>query len=177
VDYSNDGDAVSLTFVEYDDGAYGLITASDLTRLIDRALPPPLQEEFEPLAFIPSRILEVPMQSEGYKRFKAKVATSPFVVAAVAPKSGIQMDLAFRKREVTFVQAAEVTENHPAYIYAHRRSSAQEKFKRRSLPLPPPAEVFMRRRQLRRFFPVTLERLRFSAKFIEIQKGLERQGL
>ena len=50
VDHSNDGDAVSLTFIEFDDGAYGLITAPDLDRLIDRTLPSSIREEFEPLA-------------------------------------------------------------------------------------------------------------------------------
>ena len=49
VDHSNDGDAVSLTFIEFDDGAYGLITAPDLDRLIDRTLPSSIREEFEPL--------------------------------------------------------------------------------------------------------------------------------
>jgi len=117
VDHSNDGDAVSLTFIEYDDGAYGLVTAPDLIRLIDRTLPPTLQKEYEPLAFIPSKILEVPMQSDSYKWFKAKATNLPFVVAAVAPKSGIQMDLAFRKREIAFLRAAEVGEDHPSYIH------------------------------------------------------------
>jgi len=177
VDHSNDGDAVSLTFIEFDDKAYGLITAPDLDRLIDRALPSPLQEEFDPLAFIPSKMLQVPMQSDGYKWFKTTATASPFVVAPVAPESGTLLNLAFRKREVTFLRAAEVPEQHPAYVYTQRRSRAREKFKRQSPPIPSSAEVFLQReRQLRRFFPVTLERLRFSTKFVDVQKSLQRRG-
>jgi hypothetical protein len=80
VDYSNDGDAVSLTFIEFDDGAYGLITAPDLDRLIDRTLPSSVREEFEPLAITANRMLEVPRQSDHYRWFKAAVTASPFVV-------------------------------------------------------------------------------------------------
>ena len=88
VDHSNDGDAVSLTFIEFDDGAYGLITAPDLDRLIDRTLPSSIREEFEPLAITAYRMLEVPRQSDHYRWFKAAVTTSPFVVVPVVVGSG-----------------------------------------------------------------------------------------
>lgn len=177
VDYSHDGDAVSLTFIEFDDGAYGLITGPDVRRLIDHALPSSIQEEFEPLAITANKMLEVPEQSADYRWFKAAVTTSPFVVAPAAVKSGPLMNLAFRKREATFLRASEVPEGHPAYVYAQRRARAQKEFKRQNPPVPPSAEVFLQReRQLKRFFPVTLERLRFNKQFMDVQRSLERRG-
>jgi hypothetical protein len=177
VDHSNDGDAVSLTFIEFDDGAYGLITAPEMDRLIDRTLPSPNREEFEPLTITANRMLEVPRQSDEYKWFKAAVTTSPFVVAPAAVESGPLLDLAFRKREITFLRASEVPEGHPADIYVQRRGRAEKEFKRHGPPVPPSAEVFLRReRQLKRFFPVTLERLRFNRGFVDVQGNLERRG-
>ena len=177
VDHSNDGDAVSLTFIEFDDGAYGLITAPDLDRLIDRTLPSSDREEFEPLAITANRMLEVPTQSDHYRWFKTVVTTSPFVVAPAALESGPLLNLAFRKREITFLRESEVPEDHPAYIYAQRRARAQKEFKRQSPPVPPSAEVFLQReRHLKRFFPVTLERLRFNKRFVDVQRSLERRG-
>ena len=177
VDHSNDGDAVSLTVIEFDDGAYGLITAPDLDRLIDRTLPSSIREEFEPLAITAHRMLEVPRQSDGYRWFKAAVTTSPFVVAPAAVESGPLLTLAFRKREISFFRASEVPEGHPAYVYAQRRGRAEKVFKRHGPPMPPSAEVFLQREhQLKRFFPVTLERLRFNKRFVDVQKSLERRG-
>jgi hypothetical protein len=177
VDHSNDGDAVSLTFIEFDDGAYALVTAPDLDRLIDRTLPSSIQEEFETLAITATKMLEVPKQSDHYRWFKAAVTTSPFVVAPAAVKSGPLLTLAFRKREISFWRASEVPEGHPAYRYAQRRGRAEKEFKRHGPPVPPSAEVFLQReRQLKRFFPVTLERLRFNRGFVDIQRSLERRG-
>jgi hypothetical protein len=43
--------------------------------------------------------------------------------------------------------------------------------------VPPSAEVFLHReRQLKRFFPVTLERLRFNKRFVDVQRSLESRG-
>jgi hypothetical protein len=43
--------------------------------------------------------------------------------------------------------------------------------------VPPTVEVFLQReRQLKRFFPVTLERLRFNRGFVDVQMSLERRG-
>ena len=177
MDHSNDGDAVSLTFIEFDDGAYALVTAPDLDRLIDRTLPSSIQEEFETLAITATRMLEVPKQSDHYRWFKPAVTTSPVVVAPAAVESGPLLTLAFRKREISFWRASEVPEGHPAYGYAQRRGHAEKAFKRHGPPVPPSAEVFLQReRQLKRFFPVTLERLRFNRGFVDVQSSLERRG-
>jgi hypothetical protein len=87
------------------------------------------------------------------------------------------LDLAFRKREISFFRASEVPEGHPAYIYAQRRGRAERVFKRNGPPTPPSAKVLLQReRQLKRFFPVTLERLRFNKRFVDVQRSLERRG-
>lgn len=167
---NGDGDAVEISFLEYDDGSYGVTTGPEVKRLIDRTIPEYLQHEVEPIVSVPQKMTRIPEQSGSYRWFKGAASTSPFIVIPGTGVDGPLEDLAFRKREVSFVRASEVPPNHSASVFSHGDPGARSTH---HPPTPAPREILDRRKsQLKRFFPVTLERLRFSTQFKNIQDRL-----
>ena len=172
---SGDGDAVEITFLEFEDGSYGVITGPEVHRLIKRAIPAHLLHEVDPIALVQQKMIHIPRQSDWYRWFKGAASSSPFVVMPATRDDGPIEDLAFRKREVAFFRASEVPPHHPAIPFARGNREA------RSAHPPPtlkPQEIVERRgRQLERFFPVTLERLRTNPHFRGVQDALRADGL
>ena len=177
---SEDGDAVGIEFVEFEDNEYGLCVYQEPRRLTDRVLPKSHQSETEPLLMNVGYIKRFPQASRGYAWFKMMVKRSPFVLAPGTLNGELMLDLAIRKREVSFYQQDNIPENVMESILARPYQSDVEK-PLKSSPKPnlklSPLEIFQRRKtQLARFFPVTLERLRFNPTFSEIKQKLVEEG-
>ena len=179
-DASEDGDAVGIGFVEFEDNEYGLCVYQEPKRLTDRVLPKSHQSETEPLLMNVGYIKRFPQASQGYAWFKTMVKRSPFVLAPGTLNGELMLDLAIRKREVSFYQQDNIPENTMEFVLARPYQSDVEKQLKAS---PKPnlklsrLEIFQRRKvQLARFFPVTLERLRFSLTFSEIKQKLVEEG-
>jgi hypothetical protein len=99
---SGDGDAVRISFVEFDDGGYGMCTSQDVERLLNKAVPEMYRDEVEPIAMATVHLKTFPQRSEGYHWFKERVETSPFVFAPATRETPPMLDLAMRKRQVNF---------------------------------------------------------------------------
>lgn len=78
---SGDGDAVRISFVEFDDGGYGMCTSQDIEKLLNRVVPEMYRDEVEPRIMVVGHLKTFPQRSEGYLWFKSRVETSPFVFA------------------------------------------------------------------------------------------------
>lgn len=179
-DASEDGDAVGIGFVEFENNKYGLCVYQEPERLTDRVLPKSYQVESEPLLMNVGYIKRFPQASQGYTWFKTMVKRSPFVLAPGTLNGELMLDLAIRKREVSFYQHDNIPENTMESVLARPYQSDIENPLKAS-PKPnlklSPLEIFQRRKaQLARFFPVTLERLRFSTTFSEIKQKLVDEG-
>jgi hypothetical protein len=179
-DASEDGDAVGIGFVEFEDKEYGLCVYQEPNRLTDRVLPKSYQSETEPLLMNVGYIKRFPQASQGYAWFKTIVKRSPFVLAPGTLNGELMLDLAIRKCEVSFYQQDNIPENTMESVLARPYQSDVEKSLKAS-PTPnlklSPLEIFQRRKsQLSRFFPVTLERLRFSSIFSEVKQKLIEEG-
>ena len=179
-DASEDGDAVGIGFIEFGVEEYGLCVYQEPKRLTDRVLPKSHQDESEPLLINVGYIKRFPKASQGYAWFKSMTERSPFVLAPGTIDGELMLDLAIRKREVNFYQQDNIPEHTMESVLVKPYISGAEKSPKPS-PTPnlklSPLEIFQRRRsQLARFFPVTLERLRFSPLFSQTKQKLVKEG-
>lgn len=125
--------------------------------------------------------LKVLQQRSGYYDwFKSAVKTSPFILAPGTIEGGPMLDLAIRKQEVHFYCENDIPENTMEAALMRSRKADSEGELHRPIPSdikPSAQEIYERRQsQLNRFFPVTLECLRFSSRFIRVQKQLLEEG-
>lgn len=157
-----DGDTVAITFIEFDDDSYGSVVGPEMTHLINQSIPEKILNEVDPISQLMYRMIHVPNQSGWYRWFKSSAEHSPFVVMP-ATKDGPIENLAFRKRNVEFLRAEDVPSNHPAYFFTQKDGVARRNEYR---PVLEPDGLYERRKQqLKRFFPVTLERLLLNQHF------------
>lgn len=178
-DASEDGDALSLSFIELEDGENGFCVYPETDRLVRRMVPERQRDEIEPLVFSAGYLKVFPAgRSSGYVFFRAATENSPFVLFPVAG-SGALMEFAFVKREVRFFKESEIREDSvEGSLLAARRGKLED------APRPRPVVAQMtrsdvaarRRRQLSRFFPVTLERLHLDADFISTCRAFQARG-
>lgn len=175
-----DGDAVRISFVEFNDGEFGMCVSQDIERLLKRNIPEIYRKEVEPRIMVVGHIKMFPHQSDGYKWFKSGAMTSPFVLAAQSVNGEPIKDLALRKREINFYSEDEIPEHTLEISLVRHRNAKEERHVRREIPREfrfGKEGLHERRRiQLSRFFPVTLERLRFSKEFSQIRRQLTSEG-
>jgi hypothetical protein len=177
---SADGDAVRISFVEFNDGEFGMCVSQDMERLLKRSISEIFREELEPRIMVVGHIKMFPHQSEGYRWFKSEALSSPFVLAPQSINGEPLKELALRKREINFYREDEIPEHTIENFLARNRNAKEERYVSREIPREfrlSMAGIHERRRiQLSRFFPVTLERLRFSREFIQTKQQLISEG-
>ena len=174
-----DGDAVGITFIEYDSGEYGLCMYQEPKALTRRLVPEPDRSEYQILSTLASHLKLFPEQSQHYQWFKSVVSDRTFLLAAGTTDGRLLPDTVLRKSQVAFYSQHEIPEQSLARTFAdpEREESPSE-----PRPLPQelklaPADIGPRRkRQLRRFFPVTLESLTFSSEFRAALEHLKGKG-
>jgi hypothetical protein len=90
------------------------------------------------------------------------------------------LDLAIIKQKVHFYSEKDIPEDTMENLLAKSRESQGKAELQKHSPseLIPTAKEIHKRRcfQLRRFFPVTIERLRLNQEFLEIKKNLIEEG-
>lgn len=179
-DASGDGDAVGLGFIEFENGDYGLCIYPENQHLIERTIPEIFRSEVESI-IVSASYLKVFQQRGGhYDWFKSAVQTSPFVLAPGTMESSPMLDLAIRKRRIHFYQENDIPEHtmEAALMRSRQANGAGELHRSISPDIKPSAQEINGRRQsqLNRFFPVTLEYLRFNPRFVRVQKRLIEEG-
>jgi hypothetical protein len=177
---SGDGDAVRISFVELDDGGYGMCTSQDMEKLLNRVVPEMYRDEVEPRIMVVGHLKTFPQMSEGYLWFKSRVETSPFVLAPSSRETPPMREFAIRKREVNFYHERDLSEHSVEASLIRNRNATEEVMRSRTIPpeIRFGAKSFSERRrsQLRRFFPVTLERLSFNKPFSRLKEQLISEG-
>jgi hypothetical protein len=177
---SESGDAVGIGFVEFENNDYGMCIYQDYEMLLGRTIPERVRPEVDPIFMVFNYMKMFPGQSRGYAWFKSAVRDSPFVLVPAASGGAPMMDLAVTKRSVNFYKEHEVPEHSPEGAILRPRASGGET--ELNLPIPesvkpqPDQVATRRRRQLRRFFPVTLERMQWSSAFEAVRKSLLMEG-
>jgi hypothetical protein len=177
---SSDGDAVRISFVEFDDGGYGMCTSQDVERLLSRTVPDVYRDEVEPIIMVPVHLKTFPQRSDGYYWFKSRVETSPFVFAPASKETPPMQDLAMRKRQVNFYTEHDMPEQSVEASLIRNRNATEGGIQSRAIPpeIRFGKKSFGERRQsqLRRFFPVTIERLGFHNPFQQVKAQLVGEG-
>lgn len=179
-DISEDGDAIRISFIEYKDNSYGMCISQDVDRLVKRIIPKNLHNEVELKMLNVGQIRIFTKEGNGYEWFKSEVQKSPFILAPRDVKSAPIRELALRKREVQFFQEDNIPEHTVEYSLFHHKNAKNKGDERQvitsNIALHHNAIYKRRRLQLSRFFPVTLERLRFNKKFLEVKSKLIEEG-
>jgi hypothetical protein len=179
-DDSQDGDAVGISFIEFETDEYGLCVYPDGTHLVDRCIPPLLRPEVEPIIITVGHLKMFPRRSEAFRWFKRITTTSPTVVAPATIHGGVMLDLAVRKMSIPFYTEPDIPDNSTEAVLLRSRRGDGASERRSALPAdarPSAREIAMRRRaQLSRFFPITLERLSFDGQFQQLRSGLVDEG-
>jgi len=177
---SESGDAVGIGFVEFESNEYAMCIYQDPEMLLRRTIPEAIRPEVDPMFMALTYMKVFPAQSKGYVWFKTAVRDSPFVLVPAASGDAPMMDLVVTKRSANFYREREVPEHSPEGAILRLRASEGETELHRPMPesmKPQPDQVAARRRhQLRRFFPVTLERMQWSEAFKAVRKNLLMEG-
>ena len=177
---TGDGDAVRISFVEFNDGEFGMCVSQDMERLLKRSISETYREEVEPRIMVVGHLKMFPHQSDSYKWFKSAAMSSPFVLAPQPVTGEPIKELALRKREINFYREDEIPEHTVENSLVRHRNVEEEKHVRREIPREfrfSTIGIYERREvQLSRFFPVTLERLSFDKEFIQIKQQLIGEG-
>jgi hypothetical protein len=177
---SEDGDAVSMSFIEFENGEYGLCIYPNQNMLMERCVPAELRAEVDPLVPCIGHLKMFPKQSEWYRWFKDAVRDGPFLFAPSTQEADL-LDLAIPKRQVDFYREEEVPDHtiEAALLRLHNGTLDDSVTSQTEHPhtLPAPSKIASRRsRQLDSFFPVTLERLRHHENFQRAKEELLSQG-
>ena len=177
---SRDGDVVGISFIEFENGQYGMCVFQERERLISRCLSKSVQAEVDPLLMVTGHLKIFEQQSDSYRWFKQAVKTSPCVIAPTTSEGDILFDYAFWKREIYFYHEHEVPEQSIEAVLLRSRNTRGAKERKYPIPpeLHPTAQDINQRRkiQLARFFPVTLELLQFSSQFCQVRQALVDEG-
>lgn len=173
---SDDGDAVGLTFVEWNDGGYSMIVYPEIEHLIQRCFPDDRDREgLDVIALIPSKSKEFPEKSDFFQVFKRAAQTNP-VLFMGGTEEGPFHDLVIRKLRVEFLEEDSVPE-HSVPATFKRGREGDNRSEHRERPLEPIESLFSRRIcNLDKYFPVTQERLRGSATLGDALRRLSTSG-
>jgi len=176
---SKDGEAVSLSFIETNDGGYVVCVYPEFNRLIDRCIPKYLQAEVNPLVMAPiSFPLTVEKISEHYLFFKQQTRERPFVFCGASKTGELFLNVAIQKRQVQLYKENEIPKNSPesAYLIIKSTKKSQRKFERK-LPLESPEEIRKKRwKRLKTFLPITIEKLKYQPNFQASRNLLVSEG-
>jgi hypothetical protein len=177
---SKSGDAVGIGFVEFKNGGFGMCIYQEHDKLAERTIPQEMRSELNPVFMTATYMKSFPRQSEGYSWFKVVAQNSPFLLVPAGKDAPPLWDKAIRKKNANFYPENEVPE-HSAEG-AVLRSSHAESDSQLHRPIPeafelnPKGVIERRRSQLRRFFPVTLERTRKSEEYALSRAVLNGEG-
>lgn len=177
IDGSQDEAALGMSFIDYDEGGYGLCIYQEPMALLERCVPEAQRPFVDPLTVCVGHVKRFPDRSEGYEWFKSKAAGTTIVVEPITRTESFS-DLRFHKSTVRFYTETSVPEGSTeASLLRGKDMKDGERSERRERPLPSPEQLFDHRlRCLSRFFPVTIEKASLSREFESVRSTLAGCG-
>ncbi|MCL2650489.1 MAG: hypothetical protein FWD60_05600 [Candidatus Azobacteroides sp.] len=181
---NNDGDAVSIEFIENDKGGYTVAISPEMKRFIDRNIPAHLKDKISPLMMVQTQFKEIDSVSPSYQAFKANYKKAGKIavgyVIGNSNKIEKQSDKYFIKTEFNFHEQDNIPQNSSAKIYDSIQKN--KTFDKETLPKPPKKtmeQISARRNsEIKTFFPVTYNQLYnqgwLSSLVQELNKKYER---
>ncbi len=162
---NNDGDAVSIEFIENDKGGYTLSISPEINRFHDRMIPKHLKNKVTPIFMIQTHFKEIDTLGQNYLNFKANYKKSKKIaigyVIGTPTKIEKQSKKFFTKTEFDFYKQNEIPSSSVAVSY----NATQElsSFDPKNLPKPPKEsreEISIRRiSEMKFLLPLTYNKL------------------
>jgi len=178
---NNDGDAVSIEFIENNKDGYTLAIFPEMNRFIERNIPLHLKDRISPIMMIQTQYKEIDSVSPSYHAFKAnykekrKIAVG--YVIGNPNKIEKKSDKYFVKTEFKFYEKGNTPQNSSADMYSYIEQN--KIFDRENRPHPPiesKKEISERRnKEMKNFFPVTYNRLNNQGWLMNLQQELCRK--
>lgn len=162
----NDGDAVSIDFIENNKGGYTLSISPEINRFVERMIPKNLKDKVNPIMMVQTHYKEIDTLGQNYLNFKAnykKVEKIAVGYIIGTPKKIVkQSKRYFTKKEFNFYKEDEIPTNSVALGY--RATQKLSGFDPKTLPKPPKEtinEISQRRiTELKSLLPLTYNRLK-----------------
>lgn len=163
---NNDGDAVSIDFIENNKGGYTLSISPEINRFVERMIPKNLKDKVNPIMMVQTHYKEIDTLGQNYLNFKAnykkveKIAVG--YIIGTSTKIVKQSKRYFTKKEFNFYKEDEIPANSVALGY--RATQKLSDFDPKTLPKPPKEtinEISQRRiTELKSLLPLTYNRLK-----------------
>lgn len=162
---NNDGDAVSLEFIENDKGGYTIAIFPEINRFMDRCVPKHLKDRISPIMMVQTHFKEIESVSPSYYAFKTNHKKTEKIaigyVIGTSNKIEKQSDKYFIKTEFKFYEKGKFLQNSSAEMYNYIQKN--KTFNKQN-HLKPPKETIekieeRRPEEIKTFFPVTYNKL------------------
>ncbi|WP_048120339.1 hypothetical protein [Methanosarcina vacuolata] len=176
---SKDGDAIAISFIEFETGDYGVCVYPDLQQIINRSIPKIYASDIEPIVVATGFFKKFSNISGSYTHFKSVVEALNFVLAPGTLNYGSILDLGIIKKRVNFYKENEISEQtmESLLLQSCKSNDLEKPFQTPLEAKTDLIEIYKRREtQLSRFFPVSLEYLRFNFKFLQMKNQLNEKG-
>ncbi len=178
---NNDGDAVSIEFIENNKGGYTIAIFPEMNRFIDRCVPKHLKDRISPVMMTQTHFKEIDSVSSNYYAFKAnykkvgKIAVG-YVIGS-PNKIEKQSDKYFIKTEFQFYEKGKMPQNSSAEMYDYIQKD--KTFDKENRPKPPKettGEIAKRRlEEIKTFFPVTYNKLNNQGWLSDLVQELSKK--
>lgn len=178
---NNDGDAVSIEFIENNKSGYTLAIFPEMNRFIERNIPLHLKDRISPVMMIQTQYKEIDSISPSYLAFKQSYKkTRKIAIGYVIGNSNKiqkQSDKYFIKTEFKFYEKGNTPQNSSAEMYSYIEQN--KTFDRENRPHPPiesKKEISERRNnEVKNFFPVTYNKLNNQGWLMNLQQELNEK--
>lgn len=174
---NNEGDAVSIDFIENNTGGYTLAISPEMNRFHERMIPKNLKNRVTPIFMIQSHFKEIDSLGQNYLNFKANCKKAEKIavgyVIGTPGKIEKQSKKYFTKTEFNFY----TQDNIPSDSVANSYNATQDasSFDPKTLPKPPKdtiEEISQRRiSEMKSLLPLTYNKLK-NLWLVETQKRL-----
>lgn len=169
---------VRFSFMEFPDGSFGLSVVQDPDALRERLQTRALVGEAIPLVMAVGYATRCPKMDQQYRAFQIGVRDRPVLITAESA-TGPLPECILRQETLPYYREGRVPEDaFERALFESRGVAKEDALRPRGDLTIPTAEAIheRRRKQMRRFFPFSLERLRTSDAFGSAVKDLEREG-
>lgn len=162
---NNDGDAVSIEFIENNKGGYTVAIFPEMNRFMDRCVPEHLKDRISPIMMVQTQFKEIISVSPSYFAFKANHKKAEKIaigyVIGTPNKIEKQSEKYFIKTEFNFFEKGKFPQNSSAEIYdCIPKNKTLDKQNRLKPPKETIEEIKIRRiEEIKTFFPITYNKL------------------
>ncbi len=163
---NNDGDAVSIDFIENNKGGYTLSISPEINRFVERTIPKNLKDRVTPIIMVQTHYKEIDTLGKNYLNFKTNYRKAEKIavgyIIGTPTKIVKQSKKHFTKKEFNFYKEDEIPANSVALGY--RATQELSDFDPKTLPTPPKEsikEISQRRiSEMKSLLPLTFNKLK-----------------